>query len=167
MADLDVPSGGGRALVVATSMAAVMLAAVMVVALAPPKSNAPSAISATTLPALTVQMRSPSVQSGDATARGPETVRIGRTMVSRDDALPLVGSPNAISAGPSNTDVLDIADHEPENGDRIYVLTPSHTFGIRWSQIERIEAPDGSVVVDANGALLATFVSGELRVLLD
>lgn len=146
-----------------------MLAAVMVVALTPPRSNAPTAVSATTLPALTVQLRSSAIQSTDqsATARDSESVRIRRNTMTLDNALALVGSPNAVSAAPSDHDTLDIGTRLPDATERVYVLTQSHTYALWWSQIDRLVAPDGSVVVTVDGELLATFVGSELRILVD
>lgn len=146
-----------------------MMAAVIVIALTPPKSDAPTAVSATTLPALTVQLRSESVQTVDreTMVREPETVRINRNSMSRDHALALVGSPNAVSAAPSDPETLDVAEQLPDDAARMYVLTTSHAYKVHWSQIDRIIAPDGSVVITADGALVATFVDGELRVLVE
>jgi hypothetical protein len=157
--------GGGRALVLATGVVAVMLAAVMVVALTPPRSNAPTAVSATTLPALTVQLRSSAVQS--ATARDNEPVRIDHNTMSRDNALTLIGAPNAVSAAPTDHDAFDVGQRVPDSDERVYVLTRSHTYALSWSQIDRLVAPDGSVVVTVDGELVATFADGELRILVD
>ena len=55
----------------------------------------------------------------------------------------------------------------PTAGERVYVLTRSHTYAVWWSQIDRLVAPDGAVVVSADGELLATFVDDEIRVLVD
>ncbi len=160
----DTPIGGGRALVLATGVAAAMMAAVMVVALTPPRSAAPSAVSATTLPALTVQVRGTAIQGTDrvAVAQEADAVRIDRSTLTRDSALSLVGSPDAVSTAPSNLDALDVATRTPNSADVVYVLDRSHTYALDWSQIDRLGAPDGSVVVNADGELLATFVDGEL-----
>ena len=146
-----------------------MLAAVMVVALTPPRSNAPTAVSATTLPALTVQLRSSAIQSTDrsATARDSESVRIGSNTMTRDNALALIGSPHAVSAAPVDPGALDVGKRLPEGSERVYVLTQSHTYAVLWSQIDRLAAPEGSAVVPVDGELLATFVDGELRTLVD
>lgn len=167
--DVEESTGGARALVLATGVAAAMLAAVMVVALSPPRSNAPTAVSATTLPALTVQLRSSAIQSTDrsAIARDSEPVRIGNNTMSRDNALALVGSPNAVSASPADPADLDVGQHAPDGAERVYVLTQSHTYVVRWSQVARLVAPDGSAVVTADGELLATFVGDELHILVD
>lgn len=166
---VEEPASSGRALVLATGVAAAMLAAVMVIAVTPPRSDAPVAITATTLPPLTVQLRSAAVQNNDqnVTTRESESVRIGRSTMSRDNDLALVGSPNAISAAPADPDALDIGLTLPEPDERVYVLTKSYTFVVRWSQTDRLVAPDGSAVVSEDGELLATFADGEFVILVD
>lgn len=143
-----------------------MLAVVMVVALTPPRSNAPVAVSATTLPAMTSQLRGSAVQSSDQnqTARDSEQVRIGSNTMSRDNALTLVGAPNAVSVASANADV---GKRLPGDDERVYVLTRSHTYALWWSQVDRLVAPDGAIVVTADGELVAAFVDGELDVLVD
>ncbi len=153
----------------ATGVAAAMLAAVMVVALTPPRSSAPTAVSATTLAPLTVQLRSAAVQDADQnpTAREGDQVRLGNSTMSQDNALALVGSPNAVSAAPHDPATLAVGTDLPNTNERVYVLTRSHTYVVRWSQINRVVAPEGAAVVNVDGELLATFVDGELRILVD
>lgn len=166
--DIEETAGGGRALVLATGVAAAMLAVVMVVALTPPRSDAPVAVSATTLPAMTSQLRGSAVQSSDQnqTARDSEQVRIGSNTMSRDNALTLVGAPNAVSAASANPSA-DVGKRLPGDDERVYVLTRSHTYALWWSQVDRLVAPDGAIVVTADGELVAAFVDGELDVLVD
>lgn len=157
-------------MILAGGVAAVMLTAVMVVALAPPRADSPVAISATTLPPATVQLRSSSAQidDGDTSERTGGIVQINRNTVSRDNALALVGSPNAVSAAPTaDADSSRVAERRPAPQERVYLLTQSHTYALAWSELDRIGAPDGAVVVTADGGLLATFVDGELRFLVD
>lgn len=146
-----------------------MLAVVMVVALTPPRSNAPVAVSATTLPAMTSQLRGSAVQSSDQnqTARDSEQVRIGSNTMSRDNALTLVGAPNAVSVASANRGAADVGKRLPGDDERVYVLTRSHTYALWWSQVDRLVAPDGAIVVTADGELVAAFVDGELDVLVD
>ena len=167
--EVEEPVGGSRALVLATGLAAVMLAAVMVVALTPPRSNAPTAVSATTLPAITSQLRSSAVQGADQspTTRDSEAVRIDRMTMSRDNALTLIGFPNAVSAAPADPDAFDVSKRLPQDGERVYVLTESHTYAVSWSRIDGLIAPDGSVVVTVDGDLVAMLVDGILRILVD
>lgn len=157
-------------MLLASGVAAVMLTAVMVVALAPPRAGSPVAVSATTLPAATVQLRSSSAQvdDGDPSKRTTDIVQIDRNPVSRDNALALVGSPNAVSAAPTaDPGSSRVAEQRPSPNEQVFLLTQSHTYALAWSELDRVGAPDGAVVVTADGGLLATFVNGELRLLVD
>lgn len=148
-----------------------MLAAVMVVALTPPRSDAPNAVSATTLPAVTVQLRSAPALDPDpssmARTTGTGSVVIDHNTMSRDNALALVGAPNAVSAAPAHPGALNVGRRLPDDVERVHLLTFSHTYSVVWSQIGRLQAPDGSVVVNAEGELIASFHDGELRILVD
>ena len=157
-----------RALLLATGTAVVLLAAVMVVALNPPRSSAPSAIVATTLPAMTFELRdSARVDPSPVAVREQGIVRTARDAVLRDNGLALVGAPNAVSAAPvGDADDFDLAGRLPGATDHIVLLTDSHTFDLTWSDVFDIEAPDGAIVMTRDGQLLATFMGGELRLLV-
>ena len=69
---------------------------------------------------------------------------------------------------PSATaDDFAIAGAVPAASERVIVLTSSHAYDLRWGDIEDIAAPNGSIVMTRDGSLLAMFVSGELRLLVD
>lgn len=146
-----------------------MLAAVMVVALTPPRSSAPTAVSVTTLPPLTVQLRGAAVQNTEQTpiARDSDQVRIGQNSMSPNNGVALVGSPNAVSAAPADPDDLDISQRLPEPAERVYILTRSYTYVVEWSLVGRLLAPDGSAVANADGELVAIFADGALRIVVD
>lgn len=159
---------GARALGLASGTAVALIAIVMVLALSPGSATLPTAISATTMPPAIVQFDSTSSQIGALSEPAQGLVRIARNSMTSDRALALVGAPNAISAAPvGEAHDFDIASTPPAPGDSVLVLTPTHAFQINWSDIDRIAAPDGSIVVTRDGALVATFVSGELRRLVE
>lgn len=173
LADVD-STPTGRGLVLATGTAAVVMAAIMFVALTPPTSSDPTAVGATTIPSAAVLL-----QNSSRTTESPRTtqiavtqpalgaVRIDRNSVSRDNALTLLGAPNAVSAAPTgDADEMDVAGSLPEPDERIIVLTFSHTYDIAWGQIDRVEAPDGSIVMTRDGELIASFVDGALHLLV-
>jgi hypothetical protein len=162
----DVEFGSSRrAIVLATGTTALLLAAVLVVALAPTRSSAPSAVSATTLPAATIELASRPTLPEPA---DQGVVLTFRSMVLRDHSVALVGAPNAISAAPvGDTDDLALAGRVPNDDERVLVLTRSHAYDLAWHRIDDIAAPDGSIVMTRDGDLVATFVSGELRLLVD
>ncbi len=162
-ADIDTPSNA-RALILATGTTALLLAAVLVVALSPPRSSAPSAVSATTLPAATMELHSP----GGLAVADQVTLRPQRSTLLSQNGLVMVGAPNAVSAAPvGEAEDFAIAGDLPDDAERVIVLTTSHTFDVRWGDIADVVAPDGSIVMTREGSLLAMFVSGELRLLVD
>jgi len=167
-ADVETPAIP-RAIAIATGTTALLLVAVLVVALAPSRSSAPSAISATTLPPATIQLQTPDTSSGSSTTNDQGGVVTFRHMAVQDQALALVGAPNAVSATRiiGGADELAVARTLPPDPERVILLTSSHAYTLRWSEIDDITAPNGSIVVTSDGRLLATFVSEELRLLVD
>ncbi len=152
----------------ATGVAAAMLAAVMVIAVTPPRSNAPTALSATTLPPITVQLRPAAVQTEASTpVRHTQPVGIGNSTMTVESSLALVGAPTALSSAPVDHDALAVGASVPAGDERVYVFTDSHTYSVWWSQLDRLVAPDGAVVVNADGELVATFSDDQLVVLVD
>jgi hypothetical protein len=163
---IDTPTNG-RALILATGTSALLLVAVLVVALAPPRSSAPSAVSATTLPSATIELRTVG-QVGQSPSTEQQIVRTQRSTMLGKNGLALVGAPNAVSAAP----VGDAADFAlavgiPDDSEQVIVITTSHAYDLPWGDIDDIAAPNGSIVMTRDGSLLATFVSGELRLLVD
>ena len=166
-ADIETPSNS-RALILATGTTAILLAAVLVVALSPPRSSAPSAVSATTLPSATLELQRSVGQPGSDTTRDQQLVRTQRTSITGENGLALVGAPNFVSAAPvGNADDMALAGGVPADGERVIVLTTSHTYDVAWGDIPDLAAPDGSIVMTRTGSLVAIFVSGELRLLVD
>lgn len=164
-ADVESPPNG-RALVLATGTTALLLAAVLFVALAPPRSSAPTAVSATTLPSATIELQAGASQSDQSPAR--DQVRPNRSSVLSENGVALVGAPNAVSAAPiGDADDFAVASDVPDHDERVIVLTTSHAYDVSWGDIDDIAAPDGSIVMTRDGRLLATFVSGDLRLLVN
>lgn len=161
----DVDHGtNSRGIVLVTGTAAVALAAVMVLTLTPPRSSAPTAISATTV---AVAARQQDVDRSSL-ARTPGVVRMSSNAASIDSPLTLTGAPKNVASTPeAGADQLDLAGTLPAADETIYVLTTSHAFRIRWSEINRIAAPDGAVIVTAGGELVAEYTDGALVVLVD
>jgi hypothetical protein len=165
--DVDTPVGA-RVLILATGAAAALIAVVMVVALGPGHVNSPTALRSTTLPPAIVQLDNASSQIGASSEPAQGLVQIARTTMTGNNALALVGAPNAISGAPvGDARDFDVASALPRPDERVIVLTLTHAYRIAWSDIDRIAAPDGSIVVTRDGALVATFVSGELRLLAE
>jgi hypothetical protein len=154
----------GRWLAVATGAAAAVLAAVMVIAVSPPRSSAPVALTATTIASVSVRgPNEPRVDDADL-ADSLGIVRLNRN-VSLDRTLTLTGPPNAISAAPMNqSGDHALAASMPTIDERVLLLTRSHTYELPWSDADYLRAPDGAVIVNRNGELIAVFVDGALVV---
>ena len=159
-----------RALALSTGAVAAALVVVMVVTVTPRGSGTPSAVSATTIPAASVQLRAQPAgpRSLATSAMFDDTVRLGHARVSHGQPVALVGAPNAISTAPTDDPgALDVAEGTPDESDDVIVLTSSFTYLVPWGDLTGLVVPDGSIVMTAEGALLATFVAGDLRVLVD
>lgn len=142
-----------------------MLVAVMVVALNPPRSSAPTAISATTLPSVVVRVQNPARDDAPKDAT-PGIVRIAGNAVSRGEGLALTGAPNAVSAA-HLADEYALADDLPDDDERIMLLTSTATFVMLWGEIDQISyAPDDTLVITHSRELVAVFVDGDLRLLV-
>lgn len=165
-------STGGRGLVLATGALAAVVIAVMVVGFTPRSSPAPIAATATTIPPASVELRSDSGASETGTGPEIETVgfeRVGLrgTPLAGDGVVALSAIPNAVSAAPiEHADDIDMAGGAPGPADPVLVLTPSHTYRVVWSEVERLHAPDGAIVITEDGGLVASFFAGEMTVLV-
>jgi hypothetical protein len=150
-----------------TGVAAAVLAAVMVVALTPPRSTAPIAMTATTIASASVRApNTPRVVDSDTSNNGG-IVRLNQSTMSLDRTMTLSGAPNAISAAPiDQSGDYDLATSLPEPDERVLVFDRSYVWEISWSDIDRLRAPDGAVVVTWSGELIAVFVEGELRLVV-
>lgn len=167
-ADVDDVSNS-RALVIATGTTALLLAAVLIVALSPSRSAAPIAVSATTLPPATIQLQSaPATIAATLSRDEDQMVLTIHNMTRPGLGVALAGAPNAVSAAPvGDADDFALAGGLPEARDRVIVLTTSHAYHLFWSDLEAVSAPDGSIVMTHDGRLVATFVRGDLRLLVD
>ena len=140
----------------------------LVVALSPPRSSAPSAVSATTLPSATIELQDAAGQIDQSRRRDQQIVRTQRSSILSENGLALVGAPNAVSAAPvGDADDFALAGDLPATASASSSSPTSHTYDLRWGDIDDIAAPNGSIVMTRDGSLLATFVSGELRLLVD
>ncbi len=138
-----------------------MAVAVMVIAMTPRTSSGPVALSATTTPIL---IRSPQDQSPKVVAAASGSVR---TLQVRPGTNALVTSfaafPHAVTSGPQlDVDGTPTADHLPDAHDIVWVRTGAVTYRLPWDDAELMIAPDGSVVFDLDGELVAYVREGEL-----
>ena len=141
---------------------AVFAVAGLVVAMTPRGSNGPVALSSTTTPVAPTEPPAV-VRTPTATSAGVSGSRIpvGALLTS------FASFPHAITSAPQLTiDGTDIADHEPGDADVVYVHTDAVTYRLPWGQVANLAAPDGSVVFDADGDLLAHVSEGDVVMLV-
>jgi hypothetical protein len=148
-ADIDT-GGGGRATALATGTFAVMIVAVMIVAMTPRSSSGPVSLSATTTPAFLSTSRA---SDRPAELRPVQPVRLAS----------FVAMPHAITSAPQITlDGRDVADELPDAADLVLLWTEAVTYQLTWSDVTVLSIPDGSVVVDMDGDLVAHVSDGRL-----
>lgn len=151
------PSSHLAALAVGTL--AVIAVAGLVIAMTPRTSSSPIALSATTAPVSVAA----SVRVATAAASGLPASRIPiRALLTSFSAFP-----HAITSGPQLTlDGTDVANRLPDDDDIVLVRTEAVTYELPWGEVPFLGIPDGSVVFDAAGALLAHVAGGELVTLV-
>lgn len=164
---LDVDDGHGSQLtaLIVGALAVVSVAA-MVVAMSPRPTSGPMAISATTTP---ITQRATLTAPGSASPEGPTeaTGITARPSAARAASTVLLTTfaamPHSVSAGPQlDLDGTDIAAAHPAGGDAVFVRTGDVTYRLDWAQVPMLGAPDGSVVFDERGDLVAHVSGGKL-----
>ena len=141
---------------------AVLAVAGLVVAMTPRASSGPIALSATTVPAPAIDAPA-TVRVASAVSAGVSGSRIpiGALLTS------FAAFPHAITSTPQLTiDGTSVADHVPDDSDVVYVHTDAVTYRLPWGQVPYLAAPNGSVVFDAEGNLLAHVSEGEVVMLV-
>ena len=131
----------------------------IVVTATPRTSSQPSALSATTLPAfITTPPPTPSAAVSSRSRQADQPLLLA-------SFTPI---PNEIASAPQLiTDQPAVADDMPESDDAVLVQTEDVTYHCTWADIQWLQMPDGSVVVDVHGDLVARVESGELIALVD
>ncbi len=169
-ADDAVTTSSVRVATIATGALTAALVATLVVTLAPRRPPAPTAMSATTLPAASVVIQGDGIAAlSQAADRRDAEVRVDRRSLAPSTPLALTGAPLSVAATPlpaASADA-DVADDPPEGAAIVIVLTSTHAYQVSWDEVGLVDAPDGSVVVTVDGELVAAFDGGELRVLVD
>lgn len=139
---------------------AVLAVAAMVVAMTPRTSNGPVALSATTTP-----ITARAVVEPPATATPTATPALTPVEVRQRTALltSFVAFPHTVTAGPQlDVDGTDVADTTPDDDETVFLRTEAVTYRLPWSDAKHLSVPDGSVVFDDDGDLVARVTGGEL-----
>lgn len=142
---------------------AVLAVATMVVAMTPRTSSGPVALSATTTP-ITARaiVEPPSSSVAAAQVATPRIVKPQTALLTSFAAFP-----HAVTSGPQFVlDGVDVAEDPPTDHDIVFVRTEAVTYQLRWGDARQLRVPDGSVVFDDDGDLVARVSAGELLSLI-
>ena len=83
-------------------------------------------------------------------------------------ATSFVAFPHAITPGPQlDVDGTQVADAAPDGDDTVYMRTEAVTYQLTWDLAQLMVVPDGSVIFDAEGELVARVSEGALLSLVD
>ncbi len=156
--DVDESNGRSRAnlLGLAGGTVAVLAVAAMVVAMTPRTSSGPVALSATTTPITARALITPPAPDASTDTT--------QEMQSRTELLTsFVGLPHAVTPGPQlDVDGTEVAAEPPADDETVFVRTEAVTYRLRWDVAKTMNMPDGSVVFDADGDLVARSSDGDL-----
>lgn len=136
---------------------AVLAVAALVIVASPQQTSGPLAISATTSPMVRVL--------------APDPVAARPTGLQRPTAR-LVSSFTAYPHAIATTTLVDVDDTEvaterPRADSSVLVRTDKVTYRVKWAQVPMLTAPDGTVVYDLDGRVVARVIGGELQTLVD
>jgi hypothetical protein len=171
-ADVDAgPSHHVAALALGTL--AVVAVAGLVIAMTPRTSSSPIALSATTTPVSA--LRSSDATTTPVSAASPTRVATSNSAGLSTPRIPIgalltsfSAFPHAITSGPQLTlDGTGIATELPDVHDIVLVRTEAVTYQLPWGEVPFLDVPDGSVVFDRVGNLLAHVADGVLITLVD
>jgi len=151
--------------------AAVMAVGLLVVSMTPGASSGPVALSATTTPILERATISAAPRDPAAASPTPQRplARVQSVQLRTSDTLlaSMSSFPHSVTKAPQlDLDGADVAGEPPQRDDIVFVRTDAVTYEVRWDHAQSMLAPNGSVVFDADGQLLAYVVSGELVTLV-
>ena len=142
---------------------AVLAVATMVVAMTPRTSTGPIALSATTTP-IVARTALQTSDPGVTTAPRAQSLqlRAGGALLATFAAFPH----SVTRVQQFDLDGTDVAGELPAADDTVLVRTEAVTYEMDWSQATSMVAPDGSVVFDTEGRLVAHVEAGELITLV-
>jgi hypothetical protein len=146
--------GPGLMLVVSTGTLVVALIAVLVVATTPRSTGQSSTLTATTMPAFVVTTPVAIIRPEAEPKHVPAPALL---------LASLVAIPNEIASAPQITGHKPrVADEAPTSRQRVMVQTDFFTYHCRWALVAMLPMPDGTMVVDLDGELVAYVHDGEL-----
>ena len=154
----DVDLGGRSHVgVLIAGACAVLVVAALVVVVTPRPGSGPLAISATTTPFV----RSVATAAEPARAPSPAQPTVGKLLGS------YTAYPHAIaSSSLAALDGAGVAEATPSGSADVLVRTDKVTYRLKWSQVPLLAVPEGTVVFDLAGDVIARVIGGELRTLV-
>ncbi len=170
-ADIE-PGSSSHLAALAVGTLAVIAVAGLVIAMTPRTSSSPIALSATTTPVSALREPTtapPGIGSAAATASVRVATAAGLPRIPIGALLTSFSAfPHAITSGPQLTlDGTGVAKRLPDDHDIVLVRTEAVTYELQWGEVPFLGMPDGSVVFDGTGALVAHVAGGELVTLVD
>ena len=82
--------------------------------------------------------------------------------------MSLSATPNQVAAAPQlSAELPALADELPESSDDVMIQTDDMTYHCTWADVELLEMPDGTMVVDEQGQLVAHVDDGEFIPLVE
>ena len=133
------------------------MVAAMIIAVTPRRSSAPLALTATTTPVLVPS----SAQATTRASNSPDTQQSFRL-------ASFSAMPNTIASTPQfSLDGRQVTQQLPHPTALVLLRTEAVTYQLRWVDVPLLSVPDGSVVVDAQGDLVAHVSRGRLVLLAD
>lgn len=146
--------GPGLMLVVTTGTLVVALIAVLVVATTPRSTGQSSSLTATTMPAFVVTTPVAIIRPEAEPKRAPTPTLL---------LASLVAIPNEIASAPQIMGRKPrVAEDAPTARQQVVVQTDDVTYHCTWRQVAMLSMPDGTMVVDLDGELVAYVHDGEL-----
>ncbi|MBG7604211.1 MAG: hypothetical protein IZT58_06175 [Actinobacteria bacterium] len=155
---VEVNSGSNaRVIALATGTLAVLMVAAMIISVTPRRSSGPLALTATTTPVLVPS----SAQATPQVPNSPDAQQPFRL-------ASFSAMPNSVASTPQfSLDGLDVTEQLPQPTELVLLRTEAVTYQLRWVDVPLFTVPDGSVIVDAHGALVAHVSRGRLVLLAD
>lgn len=160
--DVDVGSRSNLAVLIVGACAVLAVASLVVVATPRPTSN-PLAITATTSPFVRAITAAPTaISAGARRAPAPAQPTVGLLLSS------FTAYPHAIASSEvADLDGTDVADELPDDSAMVLVRTDKVTYRVKWAQVPMLATPDGTVVFDLDGDVVARVSGGVLQRLVD
>lgn len=158
--DVDDTASSSHLLALMGGALAVLAVAAMIVAITPRTSSSPVALSATTTP---MAIRATVEPPAAAAVRSVRVLAPATALLAS-----FVAFPHAVTSEPQlDLDGTDVADDLPDDHAMVFLRTEDVTYRLPWHDVDLVNAPDGSVVFDTTGDVVARVAGGELVTLVD